>query len=241
MDNKIRKTGYEWSLELNIRVLDLNNFANKRGEQVYFEVYITKYKFLDIIKDCKVKLNSTPRKTEKYLDWRMYGFVPYNLSGIQKGIQFGHAVVRYGRLVNDMPGLKVNFNRWADEYETFIILNGGTTNDNKDSKWYGSMQKLRDSFIENEVLIGEMKEPDLNDTLSSFCFLVDERVYNKELYPDYVNVRKPWAGKRNYFPNEKELKKWEEENDKNRKFWVDKIGGPNNDFLRNVLLNKKLA
>ena len=29
------------------------------------------------------------------LEWRMYGMVPYNISEIQKGIQFGHAVVEF--------------------------------------------------------------------------------------------------------------------------------------------------
>ena len=30
------------------------------------------------------------------LKQRMYGLVPYNISPIQQGIQFGHAVVEYG-------------------------------------------------------------------------------------------------------------------------------------------------
>ena len=33
---------------------------------------------------------------ENKLELRMYGFVPYNISEIQKAIQFGHAVVEYG-------------------------------------------------------------------------------------------------------------------------------------------------
>ena len=31
------------------------------------------------------------------LELRMYGFVPYNLSPIQQGIQYGHAVVEYSQ------------------------------------------------------------------------------------------------------------------------------------------------
>lgn len=31
------------------------------------------------------------------LELRMYGFVPYNLSEIQKGIQYCHAVVEYAQ------------------------------------------------------------------------------------------------------------------------------------------------
>jgi hypothetical protein len=243
MENEL-KTGFDWCVELNMRVLDLNEWPthmNKSSEQSYFELKITKELFLEYIKDCKIKPNSMPRKTEKYLEYRMYGFVPYNISGIQKGIQFGHAVVRYGRSVNGMKGLEGIYNNWADNYETFIILNGGTSNENKSGKWYGTMQSLRDSFIANEITFADFKEPDLNDTLSAFVFLVDERVFNKELYPDYVNTPKPWAGKRGYKPNDKELDKWEVENLKNRKFWVERIGGDKNDFLRTILLTKRLA
>jgi len=32
---------------------------------------------------------------------RMYGLVPYNISPIQQGIQFGHAVVEYSLYHND--------------------------------------------------------------------------------------------------------------------------------------------
>lgn len=40
------------------------------------------------------------------MEYRMYGLVPYNLSPIQQGIQFGHAVVEYinNSLVIDEPG-----------------------------------------------------------------------------------------------------------------------------------------
>jgi hypothetical protein len=32
-------------------------------------------------------------------DWRMYGLVPYNISPIQQGIQFGHAVQEYNNII----------------------------------------------------------------------------------------------------------------------------------------------
>lgn len=239
------KTGYEWCLEANMRILDLNDWPqdsfNESSEEHYFKEPITRLSFLEIIKSCKVKPNSTPRKTRKFLEWRMYGFVPYNMSGIQKGIQFGHAVVRYCRAIRGINALEDDFNNWADNYETFIILNGGTTNENKNGKWYGSLQRLRDEFNDNEIVIAEFKEPDLNDTLTGFVFLVDERVYDKTLYPDYVDCPKPWADKRRYKPTEKEMADWEAVNAKNREAWVEKIGGPKNDFLRSILLGKKLA
>lgn len=59
------------------------------------------------------------------LEYRMYGLVPYNLSPIQQGIQFGHGVVEYMRTYYPAPPC----DSWADNDKTFIILNGGTTND----------------------------------------------------------------------------------------------------------------
>jgi len=37
------------------------------------------------------------QKIELVSEYRMYGLVPYNISEIQKGIQFGHAVVEYAQ------------------------------------------------------------------------------------------------------------------------------------------------
>ena len=73
------------------------------------------------------------------MELRMYGFVNYQLTGIQKGIQFGHAVVEYGQQVKKTgdPKLINKWNDWADNWKTFIILNGGTTNDKN-----GSINKL---------------------------------------------------------------------------------------------------
>jgi hypothetical protein len=38
-----------------------------------------------------------------YLEYRMYGLVPYNLSPIQQGIQFGHGVIEYSLDVYEVP------------------------------------------------------------------------------------------------------------------------------------------
>lgn len=64
---------------------------------------------------------------------RLYGFVNhYFASGIQAGIQHGHAAVRlmrkYGGEVNGDMLSEANVEMvkdWADNHETFIILNGG--------------------------------------------------------------------------------------------------------------------
>lgn len=114
--------------------------------------------------------------------YRMYGFVPYNISEIQKGIQFGHAVVEYGLKYSE----SVEYDKWAREDKTFIILNGGTTNDNKESKWYGSLNQLRDGLRDLRIKHAEFLEPDLGEQLTAIVFLVEDRVWDYATYPDYA-------------------------------------------------------
>jgi len=84
-------TAYGFCLEANMRVLDLRSDE----EEMYFTYELIKEEFLEWLTTKRVKPNSTPRKTAKYLEYRMYGIVLYNISSIQAGIQFGHAVVEY--------------------------------------------------------------------------------------------------------------------------------------------------
>ena len=52
--------------------------------------------------------------------------------------------------------------------------------------------------------------------LSGMAFLVDERVFNKVLYPDYKSAPYPWLEKsRTTKPTDKEMVKWVEEDEKN--------------------------
>lgn len=109
--------------------------------------------------------------------YRMYGLVPYNLSPIQQGIQFGHAVVEYSLA----PTLQ--FNKWAKECKTFIVLNGGTTNNNPEK--LGTLNQHLQTLKEMGVKCVTFSEPDLGDQLTAVVFLVEEMVYNKEEYPDF--------------------------------------------------------
>ena len=227
-------TPYQWCLDANMRILSLVS----ADEEWYYTERVTKEVFLDWLSRENVKPNSTPRKTPMYLEYRMYGIVPYNISPIQAGIQFGHAVVEYQQNTRGLNGIEDIYNKWASQDKTFIICNGGTTNENPEDKWYGSMQKRRDALSEAGILFAEFREPDMNNTLTAVVFLVDERVFNEELYPNYVNMPYPWEDKgRGYRPKEVEILKWEAENAKNREKWVNKIGGSKNDFLR-VFCNK---
>ena len=122
--------------------------------------------------------------------WRMYGFTPYNMSPIQKAIQFGHAVVEY--MVKYRTSLNssavINCLEWAEKNKTFIILNGGTTNMNIDR--FGTMN-MHLEFLQDEFPdwpLATFHEPDFGDQLTAVVFLVPEQVYNKKKFPDWIDV-----------------------------------------------------
>lgn len=112
------------------------------------------------------------------MELRMYGLVNYQLTGIQMGIQFGHAVVEYG--LDNNSDL---YQDWAKNHKTFIILNGGTTNINPNK--LGTLNQHLLSLKDNGIICSPFYEPDLGDQLTAICFIVDERVFNKEKYPDF--------------------------------------------------------
>jgi hypothetical protein len=234
------KTPYQWCLELNIRVLDLNEwplewFGSKEMHYFMFPT-MPKGEFLEALSQCKVKANSMPRKTEMYLEYRMYGLVPYNISPIQQGIQFGHAVVEYGQTVKGLSNLEKIYNKWAKEDKTFIILNGGTTNNTPDK--LGSLNQHLRTLTDNGVATSVFHEPDLGDQLTAVVFLVDERVFNRELYPEFQEEKLPYGTRK---PSKKAQLELEERNESNYQKWVEKIGGPKNAFLREFLKPLRLA
>ena len=187
------KTGYDWCLSASLRVLDIMEWDTDMMscEESYFTELITSEEFLIRVALCKVKPNSTPRKTEMYLEYRMYGLVPYNLSPIQQGIQFGHAVVEYQQNVRNLPPHETIYNKWAQKDKTFIILNGGTTNINPEK--LGTLNQNLAALYFNGVLTSEFYEPDLGDQLTAVVFLVDERVFNRELYPEFQEEKLPYG------------------------------------------------
>ena len=125
----------------------------------------------------------------------MYGLVPYNISPIQQGIQFGHAVVEYGLAFGDTT----LYQDWAKLDKTFIILNGGTTNPKKNSEFYGTLNQARDVLRDMKVQYESFYEPDLGDQLTAVVFLVDERVYDKKKYPPYDDIMHDPIDERNYY------------------------------------------
>jgi hypothetical protein len=238
MENEILKTGYEWCLEANMRLLDIENWDTEMAFYTpsYYEEKINKDEFLRRISLCRVKANSSPRKTDEYLEYRMYGLVPYNISPIQQGIQFGHAVVEYGQTVKGLTNVEKIYDKWAKKDKTFIILNGGTTNNNIEK--LGSLNKHLRTLIDNGVPTAVFHEPDLGDQLSAVVFLVDERVFNRELYPDFVEEKLPYSRTK---PSKKAQTDLDERNEANYQKWVEKVGGLKNAFLREFLKPLRLA
>jgi hypothetical protein len=178
---------------------------------------------------------------EKNLELRMYTVVPYQLSGIQKGIQACHAVVRYGELVRTLSfrspdnisyeNLRKNYSKWANYHETLIVLNGGTTNNTT-----GTLNLLAEELKQNNVTISEFREPDLGDQLTAIAFICDERVFNRTTYVDFPEytcdkdaVYEEWT------VNSDPFKRTMSNN------WKEYIGGDVNLFLRNRLRDMKLA
>lgn len=163
------------------------------------------------------------------LKYRMYGLVPFSLSPIQQAIQFGHGVVEYMRF-EYTHGEDSPCNKWADEDKTFIILNGGTTN----LDGSGTLNQHLETLGENNVTVSIFYEPDLGGQLTSVNFLVDERVWDKEKYPDrflggYPNINEDNILKLSYYPPESIEK------------YTKRLGGKTNVFLREFISKFKLA
>ena len=194
----------------------------------------------------------------KKLELRMYGLVPYNISPIQQGIQFGHAVVEYGQKMKYLGEhnqlLNTQYNDWADNWKTFIILNGGTSNHSVNrysdtEEFFGSMENNLKSLEDNDVEIGTFYEPDLNDMLSGIVFIVDERVFNKKDYPDFSDwlMSSKYAELIRTFDTDVNTiaeyikNSTNKEDQKAYKEWVNLVGGDKNVFLRDFLKNFRLA
>lgn len=232
------KTGYDWCLSANMRILDISSWDTDMVscEDSYNTEKIDIEEFYRRIGLCKVKANSMPRKSAMYLEYRMYGLVNYNLSPIQQGIQFGHAVVEYQQDIKGLSNLEKIYDKWAKLDKTFIILNGGTTNNTLDK--LGTLNQHLRTLIDNGVSTSVFHEPDLGDQLTAVVFLVDERVFNRTLYPDFQEEKLPYGVRK---PSKKVETELDERNEANYQKWVEKIGGPTNAFLREFLKPFRLA
>lgn len=195
---------------------------------------------------------------EEKLELRMYGLVPYNISPIQQAIQFGHAVVEYGQRVKmpiSLSKLSLNssqiYDDWADNWKTFIILNGGTTNYkyNEDGSQFGTLNNHLQLLKEHNLDLAIFNEPDLGDQLTAIVFIADERVFNRKKYPDFEDWVIDNYGdliRSDYYTTSfmlaQQIKASDKKEDKKvYEEWKKIVGGEKNVFLRDFLKNFKLA
>lgn len=179
----------------------------------------------------------TMRKLEK----RFYYLVIYQLTGIQKSLQADHAGKRYGRKYGNDP----EYIDYVDNWETIITLDGGTTNDDDDSVFFGTLNQIEDELVVRAIKHSSFREPDLNNALTAIGFLADERVWNTEKFPDFVEDGNIESGNFQYGSYFYQYNSWSNERNnvdgQTYDAWVEYMGGENNLFLRELVRDKKLA
>lgn len=163
------------------------------------------------------------------MKYRLYTFVLRQLSGIDKGIQAAHAMLEYA---NDFSDSK-EYKSFIENDKTVIILNGGTSADLEEIT-----NKLDKYGISNSVFF----EEDLGDCMTAVSFLADERVFDKEKYPDFEE----WQSKEAIFNG---LPAYFNDvdgnfigfNHKEMADYLELIGGKGNFYLREIISTHRLA
>jgi hypothetical protein len=199
----------------------------------------------------------------KKLELRMMGLVPYQLMGIQQGIQYGHATDEFALKVikslmgrsNEIPTKDIEtYVDWLENWKTYIVLNGGTTNNRIENGLYvGSLNNHKETLDKNGIFNVSFNEPDLGDQLTGVVFIVDERVFLKDENKKYVYLDfEDWVfeNPNHYISTLKRSDKWVikslRENTKKTdpdyyNKWVEYMGGEKNVFLRDFLKDFRLA
>jgi len=168
------------------------------------------------------------------MNLRMYFFVPYNISEIQKGIQAGHCALEY-LIKYGHKALCMNF---VLNHKTWIILNGGTTRDDAGMMVEcGDLNQIENILKDDEIEYASFREPDLNYALTAVCFIADERAWDLENYPDFDSdiPEKSWVVKSGAI-SALQVEPKEVYNQ-----WIEFIGGYKNRILRDLIRGKRLA
>lgn len=151
------------------------------------------------------------------LEQRMYCLVLRHLSGINKGIQCTHACEQYAEFYRGEP----DYRKYITEDKTLIVLDGGCSPD---------MDRIEQDLKAGNIQFYAFKEPDLNNLTTAICFLVDERVWNREKYMSYDNFIETLISDDNYVMDENFLEDW-----------ISYIGGNENMIKLDCIEGKKLA
>jgi hypothetical protein len=104
---------------------------------------------------------------------KMYSIVLRHLSGIQKGIQHGHSKDAYEKQFSRDKEYK----HWLEKDKTVIVLQCNSCKEIWDVE-----NKLRENNVKCSVFL----EEDLHNIATSISFLVDERVWDLEKYPNVI-------------------------------------------------------
>jgi hypothetical protein len=135
--------------------------------------------------------------------YKMYFLVVNSLANLNKGIQCGHAALEYSVKYSESE----DFKRFVFYDKTWVILNGGTSNhiyhdktienkiangtqikvafDETNESSIGSMEKSWNFLQENKIESVYFIEPDTNNMMTAICFLVPNRVFNRQEFPDF--------------------------------------------------------
>lgn len=153
------------------------------------------------------------------MKYRMYALVLRQLSSIDKGVQSAHACLEYALNY----GETIEYKDYINNDKTIIILNGGTSND---------LLKIYESLNEAGINFSFFREPDLNNIITSICFLVNDLVYDsisldRYLEHFYLPKIKSTGGEVNY--------------ENGKLDYIDYIGGKNNFLLKTIISDKHLA
>ena len=168
------------------------------------------------------------------LQTRMYVLVNSSLGPINKGIQALHAVVEYG-----IEHPTEEYQQWATEDKTVIVLDGGTSNSDIESmdshtviSYVGDIENFGKILVERfGIKIAQFREIDLNNCLTAIAFIINEKIYNYEKYPDYIDLKSDYdedlPNKSLYDSEEHYISNW--------------LGGEDNAKLREFLKHFKIA
>ena len=129
------------------------------------------------------------------------------------------------------------------------LLDGGTTNNNPEK--LGTLNQIYNTLLENDITCASFCEEDLGDQMTSICFLVDERVFNRKKYLDLgdwvvENYGDLIKGDHRIGFNlnrlERDIKNSEIPLEKKiYQNWVEYIGGEKNVFLKEFLAPNKFG
>ena len=118
------------------------------------------------------------------LEYRMYVFLVSGLSEEQKILQTSKAILKYAlKYKEDVPLEIFEFYNSND----YFLVNGGSSNDGHLGNKDGDMQLLNKQLDDIYAKYIKVYEKSLNSILSAICLLIDERVWNLYLYPDFKN------------------------------------------------------